>query len=60
LLDDENTDYHGPEERYAEYYRDVALAQLLTDLLDAIRDSFMGTPWKSDIPSHATIRSRLM
>jgi hypothetical protein len=55
-----HTDYWGPEERYAEYYRDAALAQLLTDLLDAIRDWFMGTPWKSDIPSHETIRRRLV
>jgi hypothetical protein len=36
------------------------LAQLLDDLLDAIRDWFMGTPWKSDIPSHETIRSHLV
>ena len=59
-LYDVNTDYRGPEESYAEYYRDAALAQLLDDLLDAIRDWFMGTPWKSDIPSHETIRSRLV
>jgi hypothetical protein len=60
FLYDVNTTYGGPGDGYAEYYRDAALAQLLTDLLDAIRDWFMGTPWKSDIPSHETIRSRLV
>jgi hypothetical protein len=60
FLYDVNTDYRGPEESYAEYYRDAVLAQLLDDLLDAIRDCFIGTPWKSNIPSHETIRSRLV
>ncbi len=60
FLNDVNTDSRGPEEGYAEYYTDAALAWLLTDLLDAIRDWYMGTPWKSDIPSHETIRSRLV
>jgi hypothetical protein len=59
FLYDVNTEYGGPDKGYTEHYRDGALAELLTDLLDAIRDTSMGTPWKSDIPSHQTIRSRL-
>ena len=43
----------------AEKCEDGAALWLLTDLSDAIRDSFAGVRWKSQVPSHATIRSRL-
>ncbi len=43
----------------AETSEDGVILWLLIDLGDAIRDSCAGVPWKSQIPSHATIRSRL-
>jgi hypothetical protein len=55
-----NTDYGAPSSAYTEYYRDAQLTTLLDALLDAIRDWYMQTPWKSDIPSHDVIRSRLV
>ena len=55
-----NTQYSGaPGADYTEHYTDADLTVVLDLLLDAIRDWYMGTPFKSTIPSHEWIRSRL-
>jgi hypothetical protein len=54
-----NTHYGGPSSEHTEHYRDPQLTLLLDDLLDAMRDWYMQTPWKSTMPSHDKIRSLL-
>ena len=54
-----NTQYGGPSSEHTEHYRDPQLTMILDALLDAIRDWYMQTPWKSDIPSQDVIRNLL-
>ena len=57
FISDANTEYSSSP--YTERYTDTKLAMMLDDLLDAIGDFRNGTPWKSTIPTHEQIRSRL-